>query len=61
MFLALTEHQSTLTVKIPSKLYKLYKQGLVQADLREVNSKIFSSFLSQASFPGHFGYKRILA
>ena len=43
MFLALTDHQSTLTVKIPSKLYKLYKQGLIQADLREVlNSKIFS-------------------
>ena len=42
MFLALTDHQSTLTVKIPSKLYKLYKQGLIQADLREVlNSKIF--------------------
>ena len=39
MFLALTEHQSTLTVKIPSKLYKLYKQGLVQADLREVLHK----------------------
>ena len=61
MFLALTDHQRTLTVKIPSKLYKLYKQGLVQAGLRELlNSKIFSSFLTQASYPGHFGYNRIL-
>ena len=52
MFLALTEHQSTLTVKILSKLYKLYKQGLVQAGLREVlNSKIFSPFLSKQVSP----------
>ena len=58
MFLALTDHQSTLTVKIPSKLYKLYKQSLIQAGLREVlNSKMISSFLLQASSPGIFDIK----